>query len=582
MSKFRKKLNTLLALALSVLLLSTTTAFAAGDCRLQVIIENSAEEPVPNINVELLQVAVGEGAACALTPAFSGLGISAQELLSSPGIDYAEQIYQYIYAKELIGQIKHTSAHGTVHFNDLEKGIYLVFERGNQMVAFQPYLVILPSEINGHPETNVISIPKTSESDIRTLLVEKLWEDQMNAAGARPSYVNVTVLRDGVPFKSVTLREANAWLHVFYMLPESGTYTVEEEAITDYQAEYIPVAEGYLILNRYTGTPGGGGGGGGGTEPEPEPQKAHVSVRKVWDDEHDAAGKRPVSITVQLIEGGTVIQTASLSEANRWAYTFSNLDPAKSYTAQEIAVADYTAAYTGNASTGITITNTYSGETNPGTPPPPVIPEPELIRIPVIIKWVDQDNAAGKRPDMVAVHLLSGGSIISTIQVRPDDNQDAAVDVPPAENPGPNVQREAVPQALSLSLTLNSPAPAQEIVPPDNIWESAFNGVPADLSYSVWQSPVEHYTTTYDGNAAVGFIITNTYTEDITDPGVPPEPTLPTNPIAPPPAEPPDKPVGPTIPQTGAEVLPVYLLMAAGVLFVLLGIIDLYRGRKRP
>ena len=528
MSKFRRKLNSLLALALSVLLLGTTTAFAAGDCSLRVVVQDSTGEPVPHINVELYTVAQGEGNACALTPAFSDLGISPQELLDVPDADHAEQVAQYAYAKELDGVIKRTSASGEVQFQSLEKGIYLVVDRGDQAVAFRPYLVVLPAEIDGNQVSNAISIPKTSETETKALAVFKLWDDNMDAAGKRPSNLEVTVLRDGTPIRKVTLNETNDWQHLFYMLPASGTYTVEEAAVADYQAEYVPVAEGYIIINSYTGSSGGGGGGG----EEPEPQTAHVAVRKVWDDENDAAGKRPASITVQLIEGGTVIKTASLSEANQWAHTFSNLDKTKSYTVQEIAVAEYSASYVGNAATGITITNTYTENTDPGVPPAPIIPEPETINIPVEAEWIDEDNAAGKRPDMVTVHLIADGSIIATVQLHPG-----------------------------------------------NDWKSVFSGVPADLSYTVWQISVDEYTTTYSGDAATGFIVTNTYTEGRTDPGVPPDPTLPVDPSEP--VDPPDAPVEPTIPQTGAEVLPVYLLMAAGVLLVLLGVIDLYRGREK-
>lgn len=526
MSEFRRKLNSLLVLAVSVLLLGTTPAFAVGDCSLRVVVRNSAGEPVPSIHVELYAVAQGEGNACTLTEAFSDLGISAGELLAAPDGENAERVFQYAHANELDGLIKRTSSSGIVDFSSLERGIYLVADRGEQAVAFQPYLVVLPAEIDGQLESNVTSIPKTSETDTKTLLAVKLWDDDMNAAGKRPSHIDVTVLRDGTPIRKVTLSEANDWQHLFYMLPASGTYTVEEEFVADYQAEYISVAEGYVILNSYTGGSGGGGGGGS----DPEPQKAHVTVRKVWNDEHDAAGKRPASITVQLIEGGTVINTATLSEANHWAHTFSDLDPAKSYTVQEIAVADYAASYVGNAATGIMITNTYSGSTDPGVPPAPIIPKPETINIPVKVEWVDNDDAAGKRPGMVTVYLIADGSIIATVQLHPGNN-----------------------------------------------WEGVFSGVPADLSYTVWQPGVDGYTTTYSGDAASGFVVTNTYTENVTDPGIPPDPTVP---IEPPPVEPPAEPVGPTIPQTGNEVLPVYLLMAAGVVLVFLGIIDLYRGRK--
>ncbi|MBE6996354.1 MAG: Cna B-type domain-containing protein, partial [Ruminococcaceae bacterium] len=553
----------------------------------------------------LLQVASGEGSACTYLPAFADLEIGVQELMASPGEEEADRVFQYAYYNGIDGQVKHTSAQGAVEFRGLDKGVYLVFERGEQAVAFQPYLVILPSEINGQMANNVISVPKTSENDVKTLVVEKIWDDEMNKAGMRPGYVTVEVFRDGIPVRSVTLSDANDWLHVFTMLPLTGTYTVAEKEVRDYRAEYVPVPEGYLIFNTYTGTPGGG------TDPEPpEPEKAHVVVRKVWDDDNDAEGKRPDRITVQLVEGGTVIKTAGLSEANRWEHTFADLDPAKRYTVKEIAVTDYTATYTGDAASGITITNTYTGETSPGEPPPPIIPEPDLITIPVTVKWVDENNAAGKRPDEVTVHLLAGGSVMRSIQVRPDGQSPAASPMPAAYT-GAEAGGNAAVQFLSFRMAA-AVALAQETAAPDNRWEGAFRDVPGDLSYTVWQTPVEDYTTTYEGNAAEGFVITNTYTAGTTDPGLPPDPTVPedpvdpvdpVNPVDPPvdpvdppvdpfdppvdpvdppvdPVDPPVDPVVPTIPQTGVEVLPIYLLMAAGVLLVLLGIVDLYRGRK--
>lgn len=270
----------------------------------------------------------------------------------------------------------------------------------------------------------------------------------------------------------------------------------------------------------------------------PEPPTAHVSVSKVWDDENNAAGKRPEGITVQLILDGTVIRTATLSEVNYWKHTFTGLDGTKSYTVKEIAVPEYSAAYLGTAATGITITNTFNGTTDPGTPPPPVSPDPELIDIPVRVEWSDQDDAAGKRPDKVTVSLIANGSVISVLQ-------------------------------LDVSTG----------------WAGMFCGVPADLYYTVWQNAVTDYTTTYSGDAATGFVVTNTYTEGITDPGVPEPPAE--IPVPEPPADTPEEPIqpetppaGPTIPQTGTEILPIYVLMAAGVLLVFLGLVDLYRGRK--
>ena len=383
-------------------------------------------------------------------------------------------------------------------------------------------------------------------------------------------------LQDGVPFRKVTLNDSNSWQHTFYMLPDSGTYTAEEVSVSDYELELIPVMDGWIFVNTYTGTPtppGGGGSGGGSEEPEPTPETkpAHVSVRKVWEDDNDAAGKRPSSITVQLIEDGTVVRTVSLRESNLWSHTFKNLDASKTYTVQEIAVDGYTASYQGDASTGIQITNTYIAATDPGTPPTPVIPEPALIDIPVRVDWVDENNLNSTRPETVTVHLLSSGSIVATLQI----------------DSGNTISHPAVTKMMvSGKLPAESGADFEVSLVQysnGNSWYGVFKGLPADLSYSVWEFAVPDYSTTYSGSAASGFVVTNTYTEGITDPGIPPEPTLPVTPESPPvvpqPGESPDDPAA-MLPQTGAEVFPAYLLMAAGVLLVLLGLIDLYKGRE--
>lgn len=523
MSRIRGKLNRILILMLAVVLLSTTAAWAAPACSLRVTVLNEGNQPVSQFNMELFCVASSTGGTLTLESEFRDLDMTAEQLLADIGPERAEEIYQYICARELEGDFRYTSAQGHVDFTGLEQGIYLVLERGGQSVAFRPFLVALPSVVNGQVHHSLQCIPKTSQQNAKTLLVAKIWDDDMNAAGKRPDSITVTVLRDAVPMRQVVLSDENMWQHTFYMLPNTGAYTVVENSVSGYEATYTPVHEGFLILNRYTGAPG-----------DPT-QQGSVSVVKVWQDEDDKAGKRPDAVTVQLIRDGSVVQTVVLSQDNFWQFTFTRLDTTAEYTVKEIAVGDYTAVYSGNAATGVVITNTYTeGTTEPGTPPDPEPPVPELIDIPVKVLWVDENNAAGKRPDVVTLNLLSAGSIVSAVQTSEGER-----------------------------------------------WQGAFADVPANISYSVWQNAVEDYTTTYSGNATDGYVITNTYT-GTTDPGVPPGPEPPeVSPDVTPTPSPGVGPDKPDIPQTGVQILPVYLLMAAGILLILLGVIDLIRGRRR-
>lgn len=61
-------------------------------------------------------------------------------------------------------------------------------------------------------------------------------------------------------------------------------------------------------------------------EPVPDPEKLNISVRKEWNDNENANGLRPESITVYLTDNGNVIASALLDEHNSWSAVFRDLD----------------------------------------------------------------------------------------------------------------------------------------------------------------------------------------------------------------------------------------------------------------
>ena len=105
-------------------------------------------------------------------------------------------------------------------------------------------------------------------------------------------------------------------------------------------------------------------------------QLVSVSVSKVWEDQNNADGTRPTSVTVHLYADGVDTgKSEVLSDANGWTATFSDLDKnqagtttAITYTAVEDEVEGYTAEVTGDVTSGFTITNTHIPPT-PTTPP---------------------------------------------------------------------------------------------------------------------------------------------------------------------------------------------------------------------
>ncbi len=97
------------------------------------------------------------------------------------------------------------------------------------------------------------------------------------------------------------------------------------------------------------------------------PNDQAVYVVKRWDDRDNAANKRPDRIVVDLLCNGEWMDTAVLNAENGWAYTFTDLPDGQTYTVSEQAVADYQVQYSGDATNGFVITNTYVGDKLPQT-----------------------------------------------------------------------------------------------------------------------------------------------------------------------------------------------------------------------
>ncbi len=133
--------------------------------------------------------------------------------------------------------------------------------------------------------------------------------------------------------------------------------------------------------------------------PTPEPPEfVDVPVVKVWGDNNNADGNRPVSITVYLHANGTVIANAVLSEATGWEHTFTEL-PALDDAGAEIVytISEQPVPMYETVINGYTITNNYV---------------PETTQISVEKIWNDDNNKLGFRPKSLYMHLSNGMVII--------------------------------------------------------------------------------------------------------------------------------------------------------------------------
>ena len=211
--------------------------------------------------------------------------------------------------------------------------------------------------------------------------VKKVWKDENNQDGKRPTSVTVKLLADGQDTgKTLELNAANGWAGSFKDLDadKGGTpiqYTVVEVTVAGYTSEITgDAASGFTITNSYS------------------PETVDVKATKNWDDANNQDGKRPTKITINLLADGEKVASKEVQAAadGTWTATFEKLAKYKAgkeikYTVTEEAVAEYEATIT-----DFTITNKYA---------------PKEIDYKVTKVWNDANNQDGKRPESVTVQL---------------------------------------------------------------------------------------------------------------------------------------------------------------------------------
>lgn len=188
---------------------------------------------------------------------------------------------------------------------------------------------------------------------------KKIWNDNNDQDGKRPDHIVINLLKNGVKFKSKTVKKDDGWKWKFEGLDkyENGKeikYTITEEAINGYSTEIL----GYDVKN--TRTPG----------------QTSVQVTKTWKDQNNKDGMRPKKVRIRLLANGVEIlgKILELSEMNGWTGTFTKLPINKNgkkieYTVKEEPVGNgYQSFVTGNAKEGFVITNLKKSKP-PVTPP---------------------------------------------------------------------------------------------------------------------------------------------------------------------------------------------------------------------
>lgn len=285
--------------------------------------------------------------------------------------------------------------------------------------------------------------------------VKKVWDDANNQDGKRPNKITVKLLADGQDTgKTLELSEANSWTGAFTDLDvdKGGTpidyKVVEVSTVSGYTTETTGDAKaGFTVTNKYT------------------PETIDIKATKNWDDANNQDGKRPKSITVNLLGNGEKVDSKEVRAAadGTWSTVFTKLPKYKNgkeikYSLTEEVVSEYTSEIN-----GFNITNKYA---------------PKMIDYQVTKTWNDNNNQDGKRPDHITVHLMKTVGGVTT-------------------------------EVEKYNIKVAEADPAN-----GNVWKHTFSNLPKyeagqEIVYSVKEDAVAGYETSIKGQE-----ITNTHTPE--------------------------------------------------------------------
>ena len=344
--------------------------------------------------------------------------------------------------------------------------------------------------------------------------VTKLWDDEENKDQLRPDKIIVTLLADGKEVKTAEFAAGESgWKYTFTNLPKTRKLTAEEKKAMDEAGEaYDELTEKEIVyeiaelqVKDYKASIEGDAAAGFTITNTHEPMTyIDIDVTKVWEDEEDKDKLRPAKITVRLMADGTETKTAEFGAADGWNYTFTNLPKTRKLTAEEkkamdeageaydeltmkdivyeikeVNVKNYISEIEGTAEGGYTITNKR-------------VPK-KLIDIDVTKVWEDYDDKDGVRPKSITVRLLADGKEVKSHLLRASEDWKYTFTDLPESRKADETAAEAVAKALDK-------ADAEYV-----------NAEKVEIAYTVEEDKVREYDTVIEGDAAAGFVITNSH-----------------------------------------------------------------------
>lgn len=233
-------------------------------------------------------------------------------------------------------------------------------------------------KIDSIDENGNIKVTATHElnedSTLQTIKIklDNIWNDNDDATHRRPAYLKVMLKRNGVNCfdEPVTVKESNNWSYTTDKLPKLGTYTAEVTSPTGYLTTITAddISDGVMTIKAEHNL-------------KTAPKSTNLVAKVVWNDNNNAAGKRPDSIKIDIQQDGKSIhaEPQPITKDKDWAMTVLGVQKDATYTAKVSRVEGYDAAIkdavVNDEQTMIEIVYTMKEEAAP-TPAPTEAPKP--------------------------------------------------------------------------------------------------------------------------------------------------------------------------------------------------------------
>lgn len=299
--------------------------------------------------------------------------------------------------------------------------------------------------------------------DTVTKTVSKVWDDNNNQDGLRPTAITVILTGDDGSRRVKSVTAAENWMVTFENLPKNQNhgqniqYTVSEAFVSGYTETITQNGDNYTITNTHT------------------PASSEFFVTKIWKDNGNNDGMRPDGITVTAHGSDGRSYTEKLNADNQWSVMFSNLPKYANgkvieYSLTEESVPGYTSSITRNGKSFVLI-NTHVDETK---------------NITITKAWNDGNNQDGLRPKTITavvngsdgsarfVQLFEGQNWATSLNNLPKYKNGTEIQYTVKENAIPGYETEIKQTGDSYAI-MNSHTPAVVTVSAVKVWDDANN-----------------------------------------------------------------------------------------------------------